>query len=71
MFLEHSQTFVVGLFCKKKLTAKSFSIFLQKTSIIDFWLDFKYGSWQYCQKNNSYLRYISPVIKLFVSLFLS
>ena len=43
---------------------------MPKTSTIDFWLGFKYGSWQCCQKNNSHLTYISPVIKLFVFLFL-
>ena len=44
---------------------------MQKSSTIDFWLGFKYGSWQYYQKC-SHLKDISPVmLKIFVFLFLS
>ena len=59
-----------GVFLWKRLTAKSSQLFLQRSPIIDFSLSSKYGSWQYCQKKNSYLKDISQLSKtLFLSLF--
>ena len=44
VFLEHSQTFMMGLFLQKNLTAKSCSLILQKSSTIDVHLGSKYNS---------------------------
>ena len=38
VFLKHSRLFIKGLFCEKKLTAKSCKLFMEKDSTIDFWL---------------------------------
>ena len=56
-------------FLKKKLTAKSRSLFLQKSTTIDFWLGSKYGSWQYCKKKKSHLKDIFPVALNFLCLY--
>ena len=37
-FLEHSQTFMVALFLRKKLTAKSRNYFCKKAPLLDSWL---------------------------------
>ena len=65
---KHSPTFMMELFSKKKLTAKSRYLFLQRSSIIDFWLGSKYGSCQYCQKS-SCLKDIPPVLQNFLFLY--
>ena len=72
IFLENNQTFMVGLFLQKTLQAKSCSLLFQKSSTsstIDFWLGFKYGSWQYCQKNCHLKQYFPSHVILLVSLF--
>ena len=49
-FLEHSQTFMVGLFLRKKLTAKSRNYFCKKAPLLDSWLGPNYDSLEFCQK---------------------
>ena len=47
LYRQHSLTFIVGLFCKKKSEQlKVVNYFLQKSSTIDFWLGSNYG---YCR----------------------
>ena len=57
-----------GAFLWKKLAAKSPSLFLQKSSTIDFLLGSKYSSWQCFQKKN-YLKDISLVLSNFLRLY--
>ena len=67
-FLEQSPRFMVGLFYKNKLTAKSCSLFLQKSSTIDFrWvLNTSLGN-----TVKKFERHFPSYEKLFVSLCLS
>ena len=56
-----------GAFLWKRLAAKSPSLFLQKSSTIDFLLGSKYSSWQCFQKK--LLKDISPVLSNFLRLY--